>query len=182
MGISAPDPVIAAVSESLAPTRYPSPEQSEPSQWALGTDALLTIPLDESIRLLEVFEEEVEIVYPFIDTRELIEKASAIRAYVEDSTDVTAATTVLSTSVDIKDVILAKVAMAISMVVESHGKNHTSTKLVEPAKQIIYQLSIDAEADLKVIQIMAMITRSSLRGGILALQRELLWKWACIRI
>ncbi|GKT61574.1 fungal specific transcription factor [Colletotrichum tofieldiae] len=78
MGISAQDPVTAAASESLAPTRYPTPEQSEPSRWALGTDVLLTISLEEFIRLLEVFEEEVEIVYPFIDTRELIANAIAI--------------------------------------------------------------------------------------------------------
>ncbi|KZL79444.1 fungal specific transcription factor [Colletotrichum incanum] len=158
MGISAQDPVTAAASESLAPTRYPTPEQSEPSRWAPGMDVLLTISLEEFIRLLEVFEEEVEIVYPFIDTRELIANAIPVRAYVEDNSDSTASASVSSADVNIKDVILAKIAIAISMVVESHGKNHTSNRLVEPVRQIIYQLSIDAEVDLKVIQIMAMIS------------------------
>ncbi|KAL2879028.1 hypothetical protein SGCOL_005727 [Colletotrichum sp. CLE4] len=157
MGISAHDPVTTAVSESLAPTRYPTPEQSEPSLWAPGTDILLTIPLEEFVRLLEVFEEEVEIVYPFIDTREMISKAADIRAHVEANTDYTAPGAIPGVSVDIKDVILAKVAIAISMVVEAHGKNHSSSKLVEPVKHLIYQLTLDAEADLKVIQIMAMI-------------------------
>ncbi|KAI3556950.1 fungal specific transcription factor [Colletotrichum abscissum] len=158
MGISAQDPVTAAVSESLAPTRYPTPEQSEPPQWAPGTDILLTMPLEEFVRLLEVFEEEVEIVYPFIDTREMISKAADIRAYVEANTDCMAPGTMTGGSVDIKDVILAKVAIAISMVVEAHGKNLSSSKLVEPVKHLIYQLTLDAEADLKVIQIMAMIS------------------------
>lgn len=154
MGISAQDPVTIGVSEYLAPTRYPTPERSEPSQWAPGTDVLLTMPLEEFVRLLEVFQEEVEVVYPFIDTGELISKASDIRTYV------TAGDTISSVSsgiVGTKDVILAKIAIAISMVVEAHGKNHASNKLVEPIKHIIYQLSIDAEADLQVIQIMAMI-------------------------
>ncbi|EXF81283.1 fungal specific transcription factor [Colletotrichum fioriniae PJ7] len=158
MGISAHDPVTTAVSESLAPTRYPTPEQSEPPQWAPGTDILLTMPLEEFVRLLEVFEEEVEIVYPFINTREMISKAADIRAYVEANTDYMMPGAITGGSVDIKDVILAKVAIAISMVVEAHGKNQSSSKLVEPVKHLIYQLTLDAEADLKVIQIMAMIS------------------------
>ncbi|KAK6221796.1 fungal specific transcription factor [Colletotrichum tabaci] len=160
MGISANDPAPETVNESLDPTRYPTPEQSEASQWMQGTDVLLTISLDEFVRLLEVFEEEVEIVYPFVDTRELISKSAAIRAYVEENSDFTAATasTAPSTGVEIKDVILARIAVAISMVVESHGKNPTSNKLVDPVKQLIYQFSIDADVDLKVVQIMAMIS------------------------
>lgn len=159
MGISANDPAAEPVNESLDPTRYPTPEQSEASQWVQGTDVLLTISLDEFVRLLEVFEEEVEIVYPFVDTRELISKSAAIRAYVEENSDFTAetASTAASTGVEIKDVILARIAVAISMVVESHGKNPTSNTLVEPVKQLIYQFSIDADVDLKVVQIMAMI-------------------------
>ncbi|WQF85699.1 hypothetical protein CDEST_10713 [Colletotrichum destructivum] len=160
MGISANDSAAETVNESLDPTRYPTPEQSEASQWVQGTDVLLTISLDEFVRLLEVFEEEVEIVYPFVDTRELISKSAAIRAYVEENSDFTAATasSAPSTGVEIKDVILARIAVAISMVVESHGKNPTSNKLVEPVKQLIYQFSIDADVDLKVVQIMAMIS------------------------
>ncbi|TQN64409.1 hypothetical protein CSHISOI_11029 [Colletotrichum shisoi] len=160
MGISVNDPAAETVNESLDPTRYPTPEQSEASQWAQGTDVLLTISLDEFVRLLEVFEEEVEIVYPFVDTCELISKSAAIRAYVEETPDFTAATasTAPSTGAEIKDVILARIAVAISMVVESHGKNPTSNGLVEPVKQLIYQFSIDADVDLKAVQIMAMIS------------------------
>ncbi|KAF4420770.1 Transcriptional activator of proteases prtT [Colletotrichum fructicola] len=139
MGISAQTPLPSGVCESLAPTRYPTPEQSEPALSVPGTDVLLTMPLDEVVRLLEVFQEEVETVI-----------------VVEDSPDRPA--TAGSPAVDIKDVILAKVAIATSIVVEAHGKNHASNKLVEPLKHLIYQLSIDAQADLKVIQIMTMIS------------------------
>uniref|UniRef100_L2FDD0 Fungal specific transcription factor n=1 Tax=Colletotrichum fructicola (strain Nara gc5) TaxID=1213859 RepID=L2FDD0_COLFN len=156
MGISAQTPLPSGVCESLAPTRYPTPEQSEPALSVPGTDVLLTMPLDEVVRLLEVFQEEVETVYPFLDTGELVSKAADIRSFVEDSPDRPA--TAGSPAVDIKDVILAKVAIATSIVVEAHGKNHASNKLVEPLKHLIYQLSIDAQADLKVIQIMTMIS------------------------
>ncbi|KAI8308696.1 putative transcriptional regulatory protein [Colletotrichum sp. SAR11_240] len=84
------------------------------------------------------------------------ESLAPTRAFVEDSPDRPA--TAGSPAVDIKDVILAKVAIATSIVVEAHGKNHASNKLVEPLKHLIYQLSIDAQADLKVIQIMTMIS------------------------
>ncbi|KAJ0306703.1 hypothetical protein COL516b_004496 [Colletotrichum fioriniae] len=130
------------------------------------------MPLEDFVRLLEVFEEEVEIVYPFIDTREMISKAADIRAYVEANTDYMMPGAITGGSVDIKDVILAKVAIAISMVVEAHGKNQSSSKLVEPVKHLIYQLTLDAEADLKVIQIMAMIMKSYSHGETSALQRE----------
>ncbi|EQB48565.1 hypothetical protein CGLO_12193 [Colletotrichum gloeosporioides Cg-14] len=156
MGISAQTPLPSGVCESLAPTRYPTPEQSEPALSVPGTDVLLTMPLDEVVRLLEVFQEEVETVYPFLDTGELVSKAAEIRCFVEDSPDRPA--TAGPPAVDIKDVILAKVAIATSIVVEAHGKNHASNKLVEPLKHLIYQLSIDAQADLKVIQIMTMIS------------------------
>ncbi|KAL0930519.1 fungal specific transcription factor [Colletotrichum truncatum] len=156
MGISAETPLPAGASESLAPTRYPTPEQSEPALSVPGTDVLLTLPLEEFVRLLEVFQEEVETVYPFLDTGELVSKAADIRAFVDDSLDSTAS--VSSETVDIKDVVLAKVAVATSILVEVHGKNHVSNKLVEPIKNLIYQLSIDAQADLKVIQIMTMIS------------------------
>ncbi|KAF4881220.1 putative transcriptional regulatory protein [Colletotrichum fructicola] len=120
MGISAQTPLPSGVCESLAPTRYPTPEQSEPALSVPGTDVLLTMPLDEVVRLLEVFQEEVETVYPFLDTGELVSKAADIRSFVEDSPDRPA--TAGSPAVDIKD------------------------------------LSIDAQADLKVIQIMTMIS------------------------
>ncbi|KAF6818208.1 fungal specific transcription factor [Colletotrichum plurivorum] len=158
MGISAQTPLPSGVAESLAPTRYPTPEQSEPALSVPGTDVLLAMPLEEVVRLLEVFQEEVETVYPFLDTRELVSKAADIRAFVEeDGPDRPPGMS--SPAVDIKDVILAKIAIATSIVVEAHGKNHASNKLVEPLKHLIYQLSIDAEADLKVIQIMTMIVR-----------------------
>ncbi|TEA14140.1 putative transcriptional regulatory protein [Colletotrichum sidae] len=156
MGISAQTPLPSGASESLAPTRYPTPEQSEPAFSNPGSDVLLTMSLEEIVRLLEVFEEEVETVYPFLDTRELVLRAAEIRAFVEDAPDRVPAAD--ARAVDLKDVILAKLAIAISIVIESHGKNHLSNNLVEPIKHLIYQLSIDAEADLKVIQIMTIIS------------------------
>ncbi|OLN98075.1 putative transcriptional regulatory protein C530.05-like protein 12 [Colletotrichum chlorophyti] len=158
MGISAHDSVTNGTSESLAPTRYPSPDQSESSQWTPGADVLLTISLREFVRLLEVFQEEVENVYPFLDTQELVSKAPHIRAYIEESSSCTVTRGVSPSTVDVKDVILAKVAVAISMVVEAHGKNPASSRLVEPLKQLVYQLSIDADVDLKLVQIMATIS------------------------
>ncbi|KAJ0336204.1 hypothetical protein COL922a_008225 [Colletotrichum nupharicola] len=57
-----------------------------------------------------------------------------------------------------KDVQLAKVAIAISIVMEAQGQNPISTKLIDSVEPVVCRVSGEAFIDLKELQIMTMLS------------------------
>lgn len=119
-------------------------------------DLLQDFALDEVARLLDVFQEEVESVYPFINTKELISNAPHILEYARarqhamiDSPD--------SMGVGKKDVHILSIAVATGIVIEAHGNNDLSTKLVDSVELDVCRISRATEVDLQDLQIMTML-------------------------
>ena len=86
MGIATDAPLPPSGPESLAASpRGPTPEQeSWPTETCLETDCLLNFAVEEVVRLIEVFHEEVGSVYPLLSSVELAENALGIIRFVRD--------------------------------------------------------------------------------------------------
>ncbi|KAL7905163.1 hypothetical protein GGI35DRAFT_483662 [Trichoderma velutinum] len=85
----------------------------------------------EFSRLIRVFQEEVESVYPCLDTNYLISNAPEVIRLGQLSKDATSNTTYKENSyVGFKDLQLAKIAIATAIVIEGHGKSDNSTTMV----------------------------------------------------
>ncbi|KAI2638430.1 fungal-specific transcription factor domain-containing protein [Xylaria nigripes] len=123
--------------KSGSPSREPSSEPGShillsPDRLSMAIDPLLTISLPEICRLLSVFHEEIEALYPFIDSDELITVAS--NKLKEFSGQVEPLGSDLRLNSDLsedKDINILKIAVAIAIVVEAKGRNRLSSKLID---------------------------------------------------
>ncbi|PHH91912.1 hypothetical protein CDD83_9779 [Cordyceps sp. RAO-2017] len=113
----------------------------------------------EIARLLAVFEEEVESVYPFIDIVDLASRAQHILDFVRNRrpTGQEISQDTCDTPVSVRDVEMAKIAIATALVVEAHGKTELSTTLAESVERHASRIS-SPQVELKEIQLMTMLS------------------------
>ncbi|KAK7408790.1 hypothetical protein QQX98_009034 [Neonectria punicea] len=163
MGIQTGDQAPESRSPSPVASQGPSPEvlrpPAGPSQQE--PDCLLTFEFDEIQRLLDVYEEEVESVYPFTNIKEVSSQTPHILDYVmhpgRSSTDNQNPRNPRS-EIELKDVQIVKVALATSIVIEAKGSNVLSQKLIDSVESVVCRVSGEAKIDLKEVQIMTMLS------------------------
>lgn len=107
------------------------------------TDVLMTLGAGEIQRLLEVFNEEVQSVYPFVDVAQLSEKVVSVIESPEENT--------------LKDVQAIKLAVATAVVVEAQGPTNISKRLLDDVEPVICRISGEAFIDLQELQLMIML-------------------------
>ncbi|RYP67475.1 hypothetical protein DL770_008616 [Monosporascus sp. CRB-9-2] len=115
----------------------------------------------EVLRLIEVFQEEVGSVYPCFDTDYLAAEASAIlswgRCRETDGSEVSESVENSGNGLSFKDFQLAKVAIATAIVVEEHGKNDDSTRMVESAERSVSRI-MKPTSNLKDLQLLVILS------------------------
>lgn len=121
---------------------------------------MLNFELDEIQRLLDVYEEEVESVYPFTNIKEFSLRMPDIIEYVRNVGDTPPDPdnpVDPQTQIELKDVQIVKVALATSIVMEAKGSNALSRKLVDSVESVVCRVSGEAKIDLKEVQIMTIL-------------------------
>ncbi|GJN78146.1 hypothetical protein PLIIFM63780_001639 [Purpureocillium lilacinum] len=159
MGIQAPD---SAKSTSLSSSRADSPLAGEAMEddGSPATDAEFwaSCTPDEVARLLAVFEEEVESVYPFVDTIELASRAEQILRRIRnpDAAD-NQAHDRQQAPLSSLDVDMVKLAVATAVAVEAHGKTALSASIAESVEDRLSRIS-RSQVELKGIQLLTMLS------------------------
>ncbi|KAH6693555.1 fungal-specific transcription factor domain-containing protein, partial [Plectosphaerella plurivora] len=156
MGIGSNEAPPPSAPESPSGSPGPSsPEQGPEGLARYGPDPLLSFQTAEIVRLLDVFQEEVESVYPFIETSELASNVTQILDIVYGpQTDETSPKVRKARQ---KDLRIIKVAVATAIVVEAHGRNDASARLVDSVESEI-SVTSRADVDLKEVQINTMLS------------------------
>lgn len=142
-------------------TTAPSPVPS-----GIGENAPLGHPLsslgaDETLRLVQVYEDTVGVMYPCVDL-------DGVRAYVLEfyrSHDLTgAASSVLSTQTasdqdwfSARDVQVLKILLATALLVESHGRSERAAQLADSVEDRFASRLKIAEVDMKEILILTLL-------------------------
>lgn len=155
MGIPTNDAISTGPS-STASSRTSSPADSRGDPAQIKGDILLNYSCDEITRLLDIYEEEIACVHPIIKTQDLIRDAPEILDFVKNPDHATK----MSPIVGWKDAHILKVAIATSLLHETHGKNELSDRLVESVERVVGVVSLASEVELKDIQIMGMLVSS----------------------
>lgn len=110
---------------------------------------------EEAVRLISVFEEEVESVYPYTDIMQLASRSEDILriirmpALLDDAAAANGALPALTQS----DIDLAKIAVAIGIAIEAHGKNVLCSAIAATVEEHVLRIS-QAEVSLKNIQLL----------------------------
>ncbi|PHH71938.1 hypothetical protein CDD82_6245 [Ophiocordyceps australis] len=145
-------PPSGAQSSSEEPEPVPRPSglfTNEAEFWLHCTPA-------EVARLISVFEEEVESVYPFIDVVELSSRAEQILHVMRNRRPLDMAEG-LELPVTLRDIEMTKIAVATGLVIEGHGKTELSTAMAESVERQVSRIS-SPEVELKEIQLLTMLS------------------------
>ncbi|KAI1736105.1 fungal-specific transcription factor domain-containing protein [Xylaria scruposa] len=145
-------------SQSLTSSREPTPERSPtitlaPNTLSSTQDPLLSLTLPELRRLITVYHEEIEVIYPVISSDELVEVVDTkikelIRQMETSGPD---SRLMLDMSED-KDINNLKIAVAIAVVIESQGKNSLSSRLIDSTDKKAAQVTRSPDVDLRDLQ------------------------------
>ncbi|KAK1961088.1 fungal-specific transcription factor domain-containing protein [Colletotrichum sublineola] len=144
-------PAASARAPSEVADRHPSPSSAQKE----SPSPLLTLGFDEVVRLLDVYKEEIESVYPFTDIKDVLVNLAYILDYAGNPRNPPAED---RPEIELKDVQIVKVAIATSIVMEAQGQNAISTKLIDEVEPVVCCISGDAFIDLKELQIMTMLS------------------------
>lgn len=143
-------------SPSPSPSGAPSPIEPEQAE-TTDLEFWAQCSPDEMARLLAVFEEEVESVYPFIDILELASKSEQLLRVIRDPASLDDIPKVaLEPILTPTDVELAKLAVATGIAIEAHGKNDLCTAISGSVEARAARIS-RSEVDLKGIQLLMML-------------------------
>lgn len=131
-----------------------SPSETEPvvesehlSPGIEDVETLASLGIAEVQRLLDVYNEEIQSIYPFIDVNELSTKAVSVFQTPQENT--------------LKDVQAIKLAVATSVAIEAQGLNNISKRLIDDVEPVICSVSGEAFIDLQELQLMIMLVRTS---------------------
>lgn len=155
MGIATDSPLPPSDPESLAASpRGPTPEpEAWPTETYLETDCLLSFSVEEVVRLIEVFQEEVESMYPLLSSAELAANAQSIMKFVRDPSEAA----ISGAKVGIRDVQTLKMAISTAIVIEARCKNDLSTKMVDSVEERVCRISGYPLLGLKELQLWTML-------------------------
>ncbi|OIW24790.1 hypothetical protein CONLIGDRAFT_106772 [Coniochaeta ligniaria NRRL 30616] len=118
-------------------------------------DPLLSFSPHEILRLLDVFQEEVDSVYPFLQINELAANIPQILDFVRHPEAGTSQPHINEARQ--KDAHILKVAIATAIVIEAHGRNAQSTELVDSVESRSNMIS-RVNVDLKEVQTAMMLS------------------------
>lgn len=139
----------------------PSPILAAQQTTALDSSFWQRCNKEEVVRLIDVFDDEVTSVYPCLDTQDLVASAAEIiswgRSREVDQLETPGGG---DASVnDFKNFQMAKVVIATALVLEEHGKNDYSTRMVESAERSVSRI-LKPTCHLKDVQLLVILVSS----------------------
>ncbi|KAI1424962.1 fungal-specific transcription factor domain-containing protein [Xylaria sp. FL1777] len=121
-------------------------------------DPLLNISLPELRRLIAVFHEEIEVLYPFVSSDELIAVANTkLKDFAGQIEVINSGSQPASDLSDDRDIDILKIAIAIAIVIEAKGKNKLSSSFIDSTDKKAAQVTRSSNVDLRDLQWLTMM-------------------------
>ncbi|KAL4809165.1 fungal-specific transcription factor domain-containing protein [Aspergillus unguis] len=139
---AASPPQVPALSQPLHPTKDPI--------WA--------IKRDEALRLCQVYEEEIGIMYPLVDIEQVTQQVNLLYTFIEAAmrTGLMNRIRVGADGLEDDSANLVKLILAITLVVEGGGQSELGRRLFLTVKPVIESKIWDT-LDIKTIQLLALM-------------------------
>lgn len=153
-------PTIDDSAEDLDLSTAPSPVPSERGENAPLRHPLRSLGVDETLRLVQVYEDTVGVMYPCVDL-------DGVRAYVlEFYRSHDSSSSLMQTASDqdwfsARDVQVLKILLAIALLVESHGRSERAAQLADSVEDRFASRMKIAEVDMKEILILTLLVCTS---------------------
>ncbi|KAK6080069.1 fungal specific transcription factor domain-containing protein [Seiridium cupressi] len=138
---------------SPEPDEPPMPSSQSPEMiHSSAQDPLLRMPLSAVYRLLNIFQDEIEPVYPLLDTANLRSRAAEMIKQFEEEY-----TLKFDGRLSQKDIHLLKIVLATAIVLESQGKTELSSQLISSFEDDALRITSPSDVDLQEAQIFAIM-------------------------
>lgn len=143
-------------------TREQSPAGTPPSQqwvksWNPEKDPLWTVPQEESIRLCNVYEDEMGLMYPVLNIGQVIEYAKRLYKFMEAAhrSGLMQQGMPGPDNMDDEDSSILKLVMATALTVEAGGRSELGKKMFERVQPAVETCML-GNGSFKAVQILAM--------------------------
>lgn len=134
--------------EGLRAPSIQSPEVSHSS----AQDPLLGMTLSAMYRLLDIFRDEIEPIYPLLDTVNLRSRAAEMIQQFRDEFSLK-----FDGRLSQKDIHLLKIVLAAALVLENQGKTELSAQLIASFEDDALRITSPSDVDLQEAQIFAIM-------------------------
>ena len=126
------------IPENASPPASPQPSPTE-SVTQLNKDPIWTIKREEAFRLLQVYDDEVGILYPMVPIADVYSQTNLLYTFVEAAVRTGFANQAFPGADALQDdnTNILKMLMAIALVVEGAGSNELGQSLYECVKPLI---------------------------------------------
>lgn len=170
-GIGISDDETSGMPGSLNPTRPSSPS----NQTAFGLDVQSIDPLwlineEEAVRLCNVYEEEIGIQYPFLDSKQLINNVRNLYHAMNSGSRLGFAFTAMPgpTIIDPQDLCLVKMVLSTALVVEAGGSSQLGKSLFLDVRKSSHDRLWEA-ANIKSTMLFILLVRSPCASDVIAI-------------
>ncbi|KAF7532201.1 hypothetical protein G7054_g8186 [Neopestalotiopsis clavispora] len=153
---------------SIIPSAMPSPRAQSPElgidhanmgDAADAKDPLTEFPRIEITRLIGVFQEEVETIYPFVDSGKLADSlGETLFKLGSDSQDSRDGMRSKVNNGTLGDIRVLKTILAVAIVIEAHGRNDMSRRLIESSGQTVARITESPSVDMRDLQSLAILS------------------------
>lgn len=146
----------------------PSPEPSDGQSTRPNGDSLNDLRLEETLRLLQVYDDAVGVMYPCVDLTSV--RTYAVEYYQSPSTTAGRALDPSSATSDqdwfhARDIQLLKILLATALLVESHGRSERAAQLADSVEDRFASRLKIAEVDMKEILILTLLVLCPILAG-----------------
>jgi hypothetical protein len=138
-----------------ASTRLPAMHPTKDPIWSINRE--------EAIRLCRVYEEEIGLMYPFVNINKIISQTNLLYKFLEAATRTGFAQTQMagSDSLQDEDSLNLKIILATTLVLEGGGQSELGRQLFETVKPIYHVKSLEP-ASVKSIQFSSVMVSSEI--------------------
>lgn len=136
-----------AVSPIQAPIMSPHPSK----------DPLWLIDYNEVVRLCGIYEEEIGLMYPVVDIDKVLQHANALYKFIGASLRTGLGQPGLpgADAFDDEDTTILKMILAVTLIVEGHGRSELGKRFFESAKSAV-DLKLVTAIDIRSVQLTVM--------------------------
>lgn len=165
----------AAMQSSIIPSAMPSPRAQSPELAVDGAqtsnsdgtgDPLLSFSGIEIARLIGVFQEEVEAIYPFVNGGQLADRLGETLGKLKDAAhETTSGAGARLDQSTLGDIRVLKTIVAVAVVIEAHGRNDLSKRLIDSSGQNVARITESPSVDMRDLQSLAVLVSHALSPG-----------------
>lgn len=160
MGITQPEDTMHEEFTTRDGTPVGSPLPRAPSSIPLhpSKDPLWNINRDDAIRLCRVYEEEVGLMYPFLDIEKIIRQVNLLFTFLEAATrtGLTRRATPGPDSLSDDETNILKMILSVSLLVEGGGRSDLGKRLFESVRPTV-EMRLWQPADMNTLKLVSLV-------------------------